>query len=80
MPEEIKVDLDLDLKGLLCPVPKDTVLRNIAKVEVGGVIRATTSDHHSLECIPAWVGTEGSEIMKIDNKGSEFVFYVKRLK
>ena len=80
MPEEIKVDLDLDLRGLLCPIPKDTVIRNISKIAVGGVIKATTTDPHSLDCIPAWMNVMGNEVMKIDRSSGEFVFYVKRLK
>ena len=80
MPEEIKVDLDLNLRGLLCPIPKDTVIRNIGKIAVGGVIKATTTDPHSLDCIPAWIKVMGNEVMKIDRKSGEFVFYIKRLK
>jgi tRNA 2-thiouridine synthesizing protein A len=80
LPEEIKVDLDLDLRDLLCPIPKDTVIRNISKIAVGGVIKATTTDPHSLDCIPAWMKVMSNEVMKIDRNSGEFVFYIKRLK
>jgi tRNA 2-thiouridine synthesizing protein A len=80
VPKEIKCDLELDLRGKLCPVPKDTVMENIGKVAVGSVLKATTTDPHSLDCIPAWVKVMGNEVLKIDRNNGEFVFYVKRLK
>ena len=39
MSDDIKVDLELDLKGLLCPLPMVKVSQNINNVEVGGVER-----------------------------------------
>ena len=80
MTQKIKIDLELDLRGKLCPVPKDTVMENIGKIAVGSVLKATTTDPHSLDCIPAWVKVMGNEVMKIDRNSGEFVFYVKRLK
>jgi len=77
---EIKTELELDLRGKLCPVPKDTVMQNIGKVAVGGVLKATTTDPHSLDCIPAWMKVMGNEVTKIDRAGGEFIFYIKRLK
>ncbi|MCL4417728.1 MAG: hypothetical protein M1365_13750 [Actinobacteria bacterium] len=36
MSEDIKVDLELDLKGLLCPLPMVKVSQNIKNIPVDG--------------------------------------------
>lgn len=80
MSDEIKVDLELDLKGLLCPMPMVRVKQNIENVPVGGVIRAVATDAGSMADIPAWAKTTGNEIMSAEKVGGEYVFYVKRVK
>ena len=80
MAEELKVDLELDLKGLLCPLPMVRVSQNITKVDIGGVIRATATDPASLADIPSWARSTGNEIVKQERDGKEIVFYIKRQK
>ena len=80
MTEEIKVDMDLDLKGLLCPLPMVRVSQNIGKVDIGGIIRATATDPASLADIPSWARSTGNEIMKQERDGQDIIFYVKRVK
>ena len=78
--EEIKVDMELDLKGLLCPLPMVRVSQNITKVPVGGVIKATATDPGSLADIPSWARTTGNEVLKTERDGKDIVFFVKRVK
>ena len=80
MAEDIKIDLELDLKGLLCPLPMVRVSQNITKVPVGGVIKATATDPGSMADIPSWARTTGNQVLKTDKDGKNFIFYVKRLK
>jgi tRNA 2-thiouridine synthesizing protein A len=80
MAEEMKADLDLDLKGLLCPMPMVRVSQNIGKVPMGGILKATASDPGSLADIPSWARTAGHEVVKSEKEGKNFVFYIKRLK
>ncbi|MCX8006530.1 MAG: sulfurtransferase TusA family protein [Coriobacteriia bacterium] len=80
MSEEIKVDLELDLKGLLCPLPMVKVSQNITNVPVGGVIRAVATDPGSMADIPAWAKSTGNEVLSAEKQGNEFVFLVKRVK
>jgi tRNA 2-thiouridine synthesizing protein A len=80
MADDVKVDLELDLKGLLCPLPMVRVSQNIGKVPVGGIIRATATDPGSAADIPSWARTTGNEVVKSERDGKNFVFYVKRLK
>jgi tRNA 2-thiouridine synthesizing protein A len=80
MSDDVKVDLELDLKGLLCPLPMVKVSQNITNVPVGGVIRAVATDPGAMADIPAWAASTGNEVLKADKEGSEFVFLVKRVK
>ena len=80
MAEHIKVDLDLDLKGLLCPLPMVRVSQNITKVPVGGIIKAVATDPGSLADIPSWARTTGNEVVKTERTGEDIIFYVKRVK
>jgi len=80
MTEEIKADMELDLKGLLCPLPMVKVSQNIKNIAVGGVIKAIATDPGSLADIPSWARTTGNEILKTEKDGKDLIFYVKRLK
>ncbi|MHB1017035.1 MAG: sulfurtransferase TusA family protein [Coriobacteriia bacterium] len=80
MSDENKSDLELDLKGLLCPLPMVKVSQNINNVPVGGIIRAVATDPGAMADIPAWAQSTGNEVVSADKVGSEFVFLVKRLK
>jgi len=80
MSDSMKADLELDLKGLLCPLPMVKVSQNISNVPVGGVIRAVATDPGSMADIPAWAKSTGNEILSAEKEGDEFVFFVKRLK
>ena len=73
-------DLDLDLRGLLCPMPMVKVSQNISNVEVGGVIRAVATDAGAMADIPAWAKSTGNEVLKAEKEGGEYVFLVKRVK
>ncbi len=79
MSDEVKVDLELDLKGLLCPLPMVKVSQNINNVEVGGVIRAVATDPGAMADIPAWAASTGHEVLSAGKEGDLFVFLVKRV-
>lgn len=80
MTEELKIDMELDLKGLLCPLPMVRVSQNISKVDIGGIIRATATDPASLADIPSWARSTGNEIIRQERDGQDIIFYVKRVK
>ena len=80
MSEEYKVDLDLDLKGLLCPLPMVRVSQNIKNVPVGGIIKAVATDVGALADIPSWAKSTGNEVLKTEREDKEIIFYIKRVK
>ena len=80
MAEEYKVDLELDLKGLLCPLPMVRVSQNIKNVPVGGIIKAVATDVGALADIPSWAKSTGNEVLETDRQDKEITFYIKRVK
>lgn len=77
---DIIPDLELDLRGLLCPMPMVKVSQQISSVPVGGVIRAVATDAGSMADIPAWAKSTGNEVLQAEKVDGEFVFLVKRIK
>lgn len=80
MTEELKADLVLDLKGLMCPIPVVKISKAIKEVAVGGVIEATATDPGVLADIPAWTKSTGNEMVKTERDGKNIKFWVRRLK
>ena len=79
MPDR-NIDLELDLKGLLCPLPMVKVSQNIGNVPVGGVIRAVATDPGAMADIPAWAASTGNNVISAEKVDGEFVFLVERVK
>lgn len=79
-PEETKVDLTLDLKGLLCPLPVVKVSQAVKNLPVGGVLEATATDPGVLADIPAWARTTGNEVVSIKREDKMITFRVRRIR
>ena len=77
---DVTPDLELDLRGLLCPMPIIRLAQNIPNVPVGGTIRAVATDKGSKADVPAWAKSTGNELLETEDLGDEFVFLVKRSK
>ena len=80
MSEELKADLVLDLKGLMCPMPVVRISKAVKEVTIGGVIEASATDPGVLADIPAWTKSTGNEMLKTEREGKTIKFWVKRLK
>jgi tRNA 2-thiouridine synthesizing protein A len=77
---DVTPDLDLDLRGLLCPMPMVKVSQQISAVPVGGVLKATATDAGSIPDITAWAKSTGQELLQAEKVDSEYVFLIKRVK
>jgi tRNA 2-thiouridine synthesizing protein A len=80
MAEEITIDMNLDLQGMLCPIPVVKLAQALKKVEVGQVIAAVATDPGVLGDIPSWCRTSGNELISLEREGKTFCFTVRRLK
>ncbi len=80
MTEELKPVTNLDLKGLMCPIPIVKLSQAIKQVNVGDTIEAFATDPGVLADIPAWCKTSGNELLKMERNDKIFRFVVRRLK
>jgi tRNA 2-thiouridine synthesizing protein A len=80
MSEPFLADLELDLKGLQCPMPVLKTASAIKKVEIGGIIKATATDPGVTADIAAWTKSTGNELIKMEREGKVITFWVKRIK
>jgi TusA-related sulfurtransferase len=80
MVEQVKPDVTLDLKGLLCPMPVVKIAQAIKDIPIGGVVQATATDPGVLADIPAWSRSSGNELVDIKRDGKLVTFSVRRLR
>ncbi len=77
---EIKVDLKLDLKGLLCPLPIVKLSQAVKDLPVGAVIEGIATDPGVMADVPAWAKSTGQELISIEQQGKEYRFLIKKVK
>ena len=80
MARAVESDVQLNLEGLLCPIPIVKVSQAIKKLEVGSVLEATATDPGVLADIPAWTKSTGNELLSIEREGKLITFLIKRTK
>ncbi|MDA8100857.1 MAG: sulfurtransferase TusA family protein [Nitrospiraceae bacterium] len=78
MSADIKVDSTLDAKGLSCPLP---ILKTKKAVEALGkdqVLKVVTTDPGSKNDMASWAKRTGNEILKVEEGGGTFTFFIKK--
>lgn len=80
MPETLKPDQVIDLKGLLCPMPVVKLSIAVKKLPIGAIVEGIATDPGVMADIPAWARTSGNEMISIAQQGKEYHFVVKKAK
>jgi tRNA 2-thiouridine synthesizing protein A len=73
-----QANAELDVKGLLCPLPLVKLYQKIATIDVGAVLHAVSDDPICMAEVPAWVHAAGHELISADHDGGEYVFLIRR--
>ena len=73
-----EVDLELDCRGLLCPLPVIELGRRYADVPVGGLVAVLADDVAARTDIPAWCRMRGQEYVGHDVSADGTSRYVVR--
>ena len=76
MSDQIK--MELDLKGLLCPMPVVKLAKAVKQLNAGEMVQATASDPGVLADIPAWCKSTGNELIKMEKGDKVFTFTVRK--
>jgi tRNA 2-thiouridine synthesizing protein A len=76
----IMYDLELDVRGTMCPMPMATIGRRIYDVEVGQVVKVLATDPACMADIPAWARVTENEMLSAEMVDQEYELYVRRLR
>ena len=75
-----EADLELDCRGLLCPLPVIELARHLGEVEVGGTVAVVATDVAARTDIAAWCRMRDQEYLGEDVAcGGAARYVVRRL-
>jgi tRNA 2-thiouridine synthesizing protein A len=75
----VDADLELDCRGMLCPLPVIELARHIEDVPVGGLLAVVADDVAAGTDVPAWCRMRGQEYAGEDSADDGVArFWVRR--
>jgi len=74
----MNIDLQLDAKGLACPMPIVRTKKAMDTLETGQVLEVTVTDKGSLADIPAWANASNNTIISQEVNGEEITFTIQK--
>ncbi|MGQ9801968.1 MAG: sulfurtransferase TusA family protein [Candidatus Saccharicenans sp.] len=77
---EFTPDVTLDNNGLACPMPIIKTKKAIDGMQVGQVLKMIATDPGSVSDVQAWVSKTGHELLKHEQEGEKFIFYIRKAK
>jgi len=76
--EPLAFDLEVDAKGLKCPLPILRAKKALATLESGQVLKVVATDKGSVRDFQAFSKQTGNELLAQTDDGEVFVHYMKR--
>ena len=74
----IEADLELDCRGMLCPLPVIELGKRYAEVPLGGLVAVVATDVAARTDVPAWCRMRGQEYVGEDAADDGSPRYVVR--
>ena len=71
-------DLEVDARGLACPLPILRTKKALAMMQTGQVLHIVATDPGSVKDFQAFARQTGNELLEHTQKNKEFEFYMKR--
>lgn len=78
MAQPTRADLELDCRGMLCPLPIIELGKRYAEVPVGGLVAVVATDVAARTDVPAWCRMRGQEYVGEDAADDGSPRYVVR--
>jgi len=75
---DIKVDLLLDTKGMICPLPVIKTKKVLDAMQSGQVLEVTATDQRSKSDIPAFLKRLGHELLQANKERGTVKFYIRK--
>lgn len=71
-------DLELDARGLNCPLPILRAKKSINQLAVGNILKIVATDEGSVADFKSFCQQTGNELLDSKKTDGEFVFYIKK--
>jgi TusA-related sulfurtransferase len=74
----MNIDVELDTRGLNCPLPILKAKKALTAMESGQVLKVMSTDTGSVRDFAAFAKQTGNELLSQTTEGSDFVHILKR--
>ena len=74
--ENIKIKLEVDCRGLKCPMPIIQTRKAIEKLNSGDILKTISTDPGSINDINAWAKRTGNKLLNEEEQHGEFIFFI----
>ncbi len=71
-------DVEIDTKGMNCPIPIVKTKKALKKLEVGDEVRVEATDPGSVADFNAFCRSTGNELVDSSEDGGVYVFLIKK--
>ena len=73
----VNIDVELDCKGMYCPMPIVKLKKATKTMESGQLLKLVATDPGSVRDVPSWANKTGSEIIETTESEGEYAFIIK---
>ena len=77
---KIQFNIELDCRGLNCPLPILKTKKAIDSMSSGEILKMTSTDPSSNNDIIAWAKKTGNKILLTENQDDDFIFLIRKSK
>ena len=74
----MQIDLELDTRGLNCPLPILKAKKALTPMQTGQLLKVVSTDKGSLRDFAAFAKQPGNELVSQETVGDDFVHVLKR--
>ena len=74
----MREDRVLDCTGFYCPLPIVKTKLELEKMKEGEILKVLADDPGAKSDFPSWCKQSGHELLKMEEKGGKFIFYIKK--
>lgn len=75
---ELNVDMELDCRGLSCPIPILKTKKAMDTLDTGQILKMISTDPGSVNDVKAWSKRTQNPLRDSEQHESEFVFYLEK--
>lgn len=73
----VSVDVEVDAKGMYCPMPIVKLKKTTKTMKKGQILKLVATDPGSKRDVPAWANKTGAEILETNEGDGVFTFLIK---